>query len=357
MESALHTGERGPGHLLTRAERRGLTVASHPGRLVGAPSTGGEVATRAARRQVEQRARLQAAEAEAFAHYGVDATSEPLVLADPQLTTRVVRLGSGPPTVLLHGGALTSTVWAPLLPHLPGRSLYLVDLPGCGLADAFDYRGVDLASHQTAFVGSVLDALELERAAVIGASMGGWFALRFTIERSARVAAAALITAPAIALPGAVMPVPMAFTSTWLGRRMATVTPPPSARMTRRMLATIGGDGSVAGAPDALFDALGAATTLAVSSVSTLDLCRWRTPHAHLQVTEDELATCPVPVLLVWGEDDKVQSPEAGAWAASLLPQGRLEVLPGGHGVWFEHPERCGRIVTEFLLEADRQQA
>lgn len=43
--------------------------------------------------------------------------------------------------VLLHGGALTSTVWAPLLAHLPGRSLYLVDLPGCGLAAAFDYRG------------------------------------------------------------------------------------------------------------------------------------------------------------------------------------------------------------------------
>lgn len=91
------------------------------------------------------------------------ATSEPLVLADPQLTTRVVRVGAGPPTVLFHGGTLTSTVWAPLLPHLPGRSLFLVDLPGCGLADPFDYAVVDLAAHQTAFVGSVLDALGLER--------------------------------------------------------------------------------------------------------------------------------------------------------------------------------------------------
>jgi 2-hydroxy-6-oxonona-2,4-dienedioate hydrolase len=111
----------------------------------------------AERRRAGQRARLQAAETAAFAHYGVDAISASLVVADPPLTTRVVRLGAGPPTVLFHGGGLTSTVWAPLLRHLAGRSLYLVDLPGCGLADPFDYHGVDLAAHQTAFVGSVLD--------------------------------------------------------------------------------------------------------------------------------------------------------------------------------------------------------
>jgi pimeloyl-ACP methyl ester carboxylesterase len=310
---------------------------------------------RTARRRAEQRARLQTAEAEAFAYYGVEATSEPLVLADPQLTTRVVRVGSGPPTLLLHGSTLTSTVWAPLLPHLPGRSLYLVDLPGCGLADPFDHTDGDLASHQTAFVGSVLDALGLDRAAVIGASMGGWFALRFAIERPERVVAAALVTAPAIALPGSLVPVPMALTSTWVGRRLAAVTPPPSARMTRRMLAAIGGDGSVAGVPDVLFDALGAAMALAVPSSTTLDLYRGRTPHRHLQFTEAELASCRPPVLLVWGADDKVQSPEAGAWAAALLPDGRLEVVPGGHGLWFEHPKRCGDLLTGFLHGAETQ--
>jgi pimeloyl-ACP methyl ester carboxylesterase len=312
---------------------------------------------RSDRRRAEQRARLQAAEAEAFAYYGIDATSEPLVLADPPMTTRVVRVGQGPPTVLFHGSTLTSTVWAPLLPHLSGRALHLVDLPGCGLADPFDYRGVDLAAHQTTFVGSVLDALGLGRAALLGASMGGWFALRFAIERAERVVAVALITAPAIALPGSLVPVPMAVTSTGLGRRLAAIVPPPSARMTRRMLATIGGDGSVAGVPDAMFDALGAATALAASSTVTLDLYRWRSPHPHLQVTEAELSACGSPVLLVWGQDDKVQAPEAGEWAARLLPQGRLEVLPGGHGLWFEVPERCGQLVTTFLREAEEHPA
>jgi pimeloyl-ACP methyl ester carboxylesterase len=306
------------------------------------------------RRRLEQHTRLRTAEVEVFAHYGIDAVSEPLVLARPDLTTRVVRVGSGPPTVLFHGGALTSTVWAPLLPHLPGRCLYLVDLPGCGLADPVDYSQVDLASHQTAFVSAVLDSLGLEAACLVGASMGGWFALRYAIERPERTVAAALVSAPAVALPGALMPVPMALTSTWLGRRLGAIAPPPSARMMRRMLASIGGNDSVAGTPEPMFDALGAATALAAPSYATLDLCRWRTPHGHLQIVEAELAACRTPVLLLWGEDDKVQSPAAGARAAELLPRGRLEVLPGGHGLWFEHPERCGHLLTEFLQDRER---
>ncbi len=312
---------------------------------------------RAERRRDEQRARLRAGEAAAFAHYGIDARSEPLSLADPAITTRVVRVGAGPPTVLFHGSTLTSTAWAPLLPHLPGRTLHLVDLPGCGLADPFDYQAVDLVAHQTAFVGSVLDALGLERAALVGASMGGWFVLRFAIERPERVVAAALVTAPALALPGASVPVPMALSSTWLGRRLMPLTPPPSARATRRLLATIGGDGSVAGVPDALFEALGAAMSLGASSTTTLEVARRRTPHPRLQVSEAELAACRAPVLLLWGENDKVQSPAAGRWAAGLLPNGRLEVLPGGHGLWFEQPERCGRLLSAFLNEAEQTPA
>jgi pimeloyl-ACP methyl ester carboxylesterase len=109
----------------------------------------------------------------------------------------------------------------------------------------------------------------------------------------------------------------------------------------------------VAAAAEPLSDAPGA-TALAATSYATLDMCRWRTPHPHLQVTEAELAACRAPVLLVWGEDDKVQPPEAGAWAARLLPHGRLEVLPGGHGLWFEHPERCGRLVASFLGDRER---
>jgi pimeloyl-ACP methyl ester carboxylesterase len=307
-------------------------------------------------RRAHERDRLLAAETEVFAHYGIDTRSDLLHLRDPAITTRAVTVGDGPPTVLLHGANLTACVWAPLLPHLPGRTLHLVELPGCGLADPFDLAGVDLAAHHTAFVTSVLDALGLDRAPVVGASLGGWFALRAAITRPERIAGLALVSAPALALPGARMPLPMAvFARPAMSRLTARFAPAPSARMARRMLATVGGTDAVRDVPEAMFEAVGAAFALAApSNVHALPtMGRWRTPFPHVAVSEAELAACPVPVLLLWGDEDRVQPPDAGRRAAALLPAGRIEVLPGGHGLWFEQPGRCGELLGSFLQDVD----
>jgi pimeloyl-ACP methyl ester carboxylesterase len=299
-----------------------------------------------------ERARLLDAEREVCSHYGIEASSEQLELEHPPTTTRVVRVGTGPPTVLLHGAMMSATAWAPLVPHLPGRTLHLIDLPGCGLAAPFDHTGVDYAAHQSAFVGSVLDALGLGGAPLIGASLGGWFALRFTLDHPERVTALALVSAPALALPGARVPVPMAVLGRGRPARLLDrLLPAPSARMTRRMLTSIGGGPPPPEVPDAMYDALGAA--MALSRTSSLSagpsMYRGRTPLPQVAVSHEELARCPVPVLFVWGDRDKVQSPDAGRRAAQALPLGRIEVVPGGHAIWFDEPERCGRILTDFL--------
>jgi hypothetical protein len=36
---------------------------------------------------------------------------------------------------------------------------------------------------------------------------------------------------------------------------------------------------------------------------------------------------------------------------------GTARVLPGGHGLWFDLPERCGQLLTGFLHEAEQQLA
>jgi pimeloyl-ACP methyl ester carboxylesterase len=327
-------------------------------------STGRLVVDRAARQRERQLERLGAAEAEVLAAYGIAATTVPLVLRDPRLgaaplVTRALRCGDGPPLVLLHGSSMTGVVWAPLVPHLPGRTLYLVDLPGCGWADEVDHTGGDLAVHQAAFVGSLLDALGLERAALLGASMGGWYALRAAVELPSRLTAVVAVTAPALALPGATVPLPMALSGTRIGRRLMSRAPAPSARTMKRMLAAIGGKGSVRDVPDAMFEALGAASSLGLPSTASMVQvqARWRRPMPGVQFTDEELAGCPVPTLFVWGDEDKVQPPAAGERAAALLPAGRLAVLPGGHGLWFDVPERCGEAVTGFLSEVDRSAA
>ena len=59
---------------------------------------------------------------------------------------------------------------------------------------------------------------------------------------------------------------------------------------------------------------------------------------------------------VAWLEpQDRVQPPEAGIHAAQTLPSGRIEVLPGGHGIWFDQPARCGSLLPEFLLNVERE--
>jgi 2-hydroxy-6-oxonona-2,4-dienedioate hydrolase len=302
-----------------------------------------------------ERARLIAAETAVFDHYGVHATSDMLDLDEPAMRVRVVTVGSGPPTVLLHGAGMAAPVWGPLLPHLPGRTLHLVDLPGCGLTDGIDLSDADYPAHQAAFVAGVLDALELERAPLVGASLGGWYALRLAVTAPERVSALALVSAPAMALPGARLPMIMAVLGQpTIGRAINAMSPPPSAGMTRRMLAMIGGNGDLDDVPDVMFEALAAAMGLSRQTTLTAAPVMYRGRRALPDVVIDhgELAACHVPTLFIWGDKDKVHGPDAGRRAVDLLPNGSIEVLDGGHGIWFDQPDRCGEALTAFLSSA-----
>lgn len=58
----------------------------------------------------------------------------------------------------------------------------------------------------------------------------------------------------------------------------------------------------------------------------------------------------------MWGDRDVVQGPASAAVATEALPNSHLEVLAGGHGLWFEHPQRCGELITGFLASPEPRQ-
>lgn len=67
--------------------------------------------------------------------------------------TQIIEVGSGPPLLLLHGGLGEAFQWGPLLAPLARKHRVLaVDRPGHGLADPFDYSGVDLLAHARRFL-------------------------------------------------------------------------------------------------------------------------------------------------------------------------------------------------------------
>ena len=102
--------------------------------------------------------------------------------------TQVLELGDGEPILLVHGGGDGAYEWVPFMPELARRHRVLaIDRPGHGLADPFDYDGVDLAAHVNTFIGDVLDALELRSATLVSNSIGGWWSAVFALEQPARV--------------------------------------------------------------------------------------------------------------------------------------------------------------------------
>lgn len=92
-----------------------------------------------------------------------------------------------PPTVLLHGGGTNSTIWlddAALWSQT--RRVYLVDVIGEPGFSAPSRPPMNSDAYAR-WLDDVLDGLGVDRAAFVGASLGGWIALDYAIRRSHRV--------------------------------------------------------------------------------------------------------------------------------------------------------------------------
>lgn len=297
------------------------------------------------------RRRIVAAERRLFDRYGVTVAARDVWLDDPPLRVRVLESGIGEPIVLVHGSGTLASTWAPLLPHVPGRGVLAVDLPGFGLSDRYDYTGRTLRRHAVAQVGSMLDALGLSRAHLVGTSLGAMWALCFALEHPERVKTVVSLGVPALALPG--MHGDPWFTLVsrrGIGALVVRMRAPR--RMMRRAMSGVLGRVALDRTPDEWFDVawLGMRVpgwSRAMRSHLLLAM-RAGNPRPENFLTDGELRSINVPVLFIWGEDDVYGSPQIGERAVEHLPQGRLARMPGNHAPFLDDPERCGRLITDF---------
>jgi poly(3-hydroxyoctanoate) depolymerase len=122
------------------------------------------------------------------------------------LRLRVARAGSGPPLLLVTGIGANLDMWAPLVRLLPDRELVAFDAPGVGLSQR--PRTPVRMSRLAGIVRELMDALELERADVLGYSFGGALAQELARRAPDRVRRLVLCaTGPGL---GGVPPRPMA---------------------------------------------------------------------------------------------------------------------------------------------------
>jgi pimeloyl-ACP methyl ester carboxylesterase len=293
---------------------------------------------------------IRTAEAKLFRFYGL--TMEESFLDLPRGRVRVLITGAGPPVVLLHGVSLTGAAWAPLLPALAGYRVHLVDLPGHGLSSPATYRPDDIRESAIAFVDDLLDALDLPTASVIGHSLGGMFALWYASERTERIASLVAIGSPAVALPGAIVRMPLSLMTLRALGPLFLRTPSPRP-VFRYLLAQGLSPAAATLAPPALLDALrlpirrpGNAQSVA-SLMHALD--HFRRPRTSSVLTTTELHRITTPTMFIWGEDDPFLSPTMARPSIAELPRAALHPVPGGHGPWFEDPDGCADLITQHL--------
>ena len=98
------------------------------------------------------------------------------------------------PLLLLHAWAESRRTFDRLIPLLPGLRILAPDLRGQGEADKPD-GGYSLRE-QAQDVAAILDALDVQRAYVLGSSSGGYVAQQFAAMYPERVAGLVLVGAP-----------------------------------------------------------------------------------------------------------------------------------------------------------------
>jgi pimeloyl-ACP methyl ester carboxylesterase len=241
------------------------------------------------------------------------------------------------PVLLVHGFPLDHDQWIDQLAGLDGWRRIAPDLRGAGGSDAPDRAGDYSMTRYADDLVAVLDAMDVERAACCGLSMGGYVLFELYRRHPGRVAA--LILCDTKAEPDTA-----------------------DAKRGRDELAAIAlGSGAGAVADRLLPKLVGRSTrALRPELVETVRAMVLRTPVAGivgaLGAMRDRadstplLATIRVPTLVLCGEEDEL-TPAAGMRAmAEQIPDARyVEVASAGHLAPLEQPERVNAALVEFL--------
>ncbi|MBK8505352.1 MAG: alpha/beta hydrolase [Saprospiraceae bacterium] len=225
----------------------------------------------------------------------------------------------------------------------------MVDRPGHGLSDAMDYRGSTTAS-AVLFMNSLMTALGLEKAFLMGNSMGGYFALCFA-EYPEKVSKLILIGAPA-GMNKWIPPMLRLLGVSRLNRLLLKTVAKPSIKSARdihkKLLVADVNKISLnllehTRQNQSLPGAMIAHTSLLEN---VLTLRGWK-DELYLGNKLDRLE---MQVHFIWGEQDAFESPETGKPKAASIKNYSFEIIKNaGHCPWLDQPGVCVASALRFL--------
>jgi len=268
----------------------------------------------------------------------------------------VAETGSGRPVVLLHGGGPGASGLSNFSRNIDALAehhrVIVPDLPGYGRSS----KGVDRADpfgFLADTIRALLDALGIDRAALVGNSYGGACALRLALDTPERVDKLVLMGPGGI---GTTRTLPTKGLNSLLSHYRGDG--PSREKLATFIREYLVHDG--AAVPESVIDERYRAS-IDPEVIANPPLRRPSGPLAlrtlwRMDFTRDKrLATLATPTLVVWGAEDKVNRPSGGPTLAKTMPNCRLLEIPNaGHWVQWEEAELFNRTVVEFLGAARR---
>ncbi len=256
-------------------------------------------------------------------------------------------VGEGPPVLLVQGTGVGATGWRPQVLGLQ-RDFRCVVFDNRGYGHSQPAASRLTVERMAEDALAVMDAAGLERAHVMGHSLGGLIALYLAREAKARVQSLSLLCTFA---DGAV-PTRLDRRMMWIGLRtrlgtlrsrrhafLELVMPPEA-------LATADKDALAAELGELFGHDLGESPAVVMQQVMAMR-------RGNATPWLGELAG--IPTLVVAGAHDPIAPPFAGRAIADGIPGARYEELAdGSHGLVISHADRVNALLREHLAAAER---
>ena len=257
----------------------------------------------------------------------------------------------GQQVVLLHGGGLDAAglSFRYTIPFLAERyRVFAPDWPGFGESAAMPHGW--RVEECVEFVADLFDVLGLERATLIGLSMGGAFALGFALHAPGRVERLVLVDSVGLGggIPGGLLSY-LALHLPFVDELRWSVSIRIPALVRRSLCAPLLNQTEIA-LEEALDDIVRVARK-AGAGAAFRQLQRSEYQWLGLRTNYlDRLSKIQVPTLIVHGLEDRLIPVSCAQCAHRLIPHSQLEVIPRcGHLPPVEQPQFFNRIVDSFL--------
>lgn len=253
-----------------------------------------------------------------------------------------VEAGAGAPLVLIMGFSGDHTAWGLQIRAFAERHRVIAfDNRGTGQTDAPDHRyTIPMMADDTA---GLMDALGIDRAHVIGISMGGMIAQELALAYPERVSS--LHLGCSLARPDGYM---LALNASWREMR---------ARLGREaMLRALGlwlfAPATYDERPELVEAVL--QNSLANPDPQSLTGFLRQSEAVAAHDTLDRLGAVRVPTLVSVGEDDILVPPRFSRELAARIPGAALRIVKGaGHGYFLERADTFNELCLEFLARVE----